>query len=203
MCRRMHKLPSDRCWWCGQDERQTRHHHFVNCAAWRPQIQELWKQVGKRCGWKHPRAPRVALFFDDERATKAALSFLRKPRVGQAITIPPRDGGGEEEREENEVDGEEGGPGPPHTKWNKGGAEGGGRRQGKESGGGFGFLFLLLLSSCFWYTGTRGSPAMTAGTPLRRGFLYVGDGNKGGRFKERKNTAAAVAHSGRKQLDKI
>ena len=33
LCRRMHKLPPDRCWWCGQDERQTRHHLFVNCAA--------------------------------------------------------------------------------------------------------------------------------------------------------------------------
>ena len=55
----------------------------------------------------------MALLFKDERATKAVLSFLRKTRVGQAITIPPRDGGGEEEREEDEADGEEGGPGPP------------------------------------------------------------------------------------------
>ena len=111
MCRRVHKLPSDRCWWCRQDERQTRHHLLVNCAAWRPQIQELWKEVGKRCGWKHPSAPRVTLLFNDERATKAVLSFLRKTRVGQMITIPPRDGEGE--REEAEVEGEEGGPGPP------------------------------------------------------------------------------------------
>ena len=111
MCRRVHKLPSDRCWWCGRDERQTRHHLFVNCEAWRPQIQELWKEVGKRCGWKHPRAPRMALLFKDERATKAVLSFLRKTRDGQMITIPPRDG--ETEREEAEVEGEEGGPGPP------------------------------------------------------------------------------------------
>ena len=92
LCRKVRKLPSDRCWWCGQDERQTRHHLFVNCEAWKPQIQELWKEVGKRCGWKHPRAPRVALLFNDERATKAVLSFLRKTRVGQAITITPRGG---------------------------------------------------------------------------------------------------------------
>ena len=39
------------------------------------------------------------------------MSFLRKTRVGQMITIPPRDGEGE--REEAEVEGEEGGPGPP------------------------------------------------------------------------------------------
>ena len=113
-----HKLPSERCWWCGQDERQTRHHLFVNRAAWGPQIQELWKEVGKRCGWKHSRAPRVALLFSDERATKAVLSFLRKTRVGQLVTILLRDGGGEEEAESErderaEGEGEEGGPGPP------------------------------------------------------------------------------------------
>ena len=73
----------------------------------------------------------MALLFGDERATKAVLSFLRKTKVGQMVTIPPRDeageeGGegseeeraeeeveGEEERAEEEVEGEEGGPGPP------------------------------------------------------------------------------------------
>jgi hypothetical protein len=46
LCHKVHKLPSDRCWWCGRDERQTRHHLFVNCEAWGPQIRELWKEVG-------------------------------------------------------------------------------------------------------------------------------------------------------------
>ena len=48
LCNKIHKLSSGRCWWCGQDERQTRHHLFVKCAAWKPQIKELWKDVG--CG---------------------------------------------------------------------------------------------------------------------------------------------------------
>ena len=48
--------------------------------------------------------PNHTLLFKDERATKAVLSFLRKTRVGQMITIPPRDG--ETEREEAEVEGE-------------------------------------------------------------------------------------------------
>ena len=114
----MRKLPSDRCWWSGQDKRQTRHHLFVNCAAWKPQIQELWKEVGKHCGWKYPRALQVALLFGDESATKVVRSFLRKTREGQLITIPPRDGGGEEETqrerdERAEAEGEEGRPGPP------------------------------------------------------------------------------------------
>lgn len=29
------------------------------------------------CEWKHPRAFRIALIFDGERATRAVLSFLR------------------------------------------------------------------------------------------------------------------------------
>ena len=64
-------------------------------------------------------APRMALRFGDERATKAVLSFLRKTKVGQIVTIPPRDEAGEEGGEEGEegerveVEGEEGGPGPP------------------------------------------------------------------------------------------
>ena len=91
----------------------------MNCAAWKPQIKELWKDVGYLCGWKHPRAPRMALLFGDERETKAVLSFLRKTKVEQMVTIPPRDEGEEEEGEVGfegeraEVGGGEGGAGPP------------------------------------------------------------------------------------------
>ena len=120
LCNKAHRLPSDKYWWCGQDVRQTRHHLFVNCAAWKPQIKELWKDVGYLCGWKHPRAPRMALLFGNERATKVVLSFLRKTNMGQMVTIPPRDEAGEEggegseeERAEEEVEGEGGGQGPP------------------------------------------------------------------------------------------
>ena len=121
LCNKIHKLSSDKSWWCGQDERQTRHHLFVNCAAWKPQIKELWKKVGYLCGWKHPRAPRMALLFGDERATKAVLSFLRKTKVGQRVTIPPRGEEGEEEGEEgskgkrDEVGRRRGGQGPHRT----------------------------------------------------------------------------------------
>ena len=118
LCNKIHQLSSDKCWWCGQDERQTRHHLFVNCAAWKPQIKELWKDVGYLCGWKHPRASRIALLFGDERATGAVLSSLRKTKVGQIVTIPPRGearGEGEEgsEEERAEVGGEEGELGSP------------------------------------------------------------------------------------------
>ena len=54
------------------------------------------------------------MLFNDERVTNAVLSFLRKARVGQMITISPRGGGGEEEeRAEAEVGGRRGGQGPP------------------------------------------------------------------------------------------
>lgn len=56
------------------------------------------------------------MLFGDERATKAVLSFLRRTKVGQMVTISCDE---EEEREEGsegkrgEVGGEEWGPGPP------------------------------------------------------------------------------------------
>ena len=33
LCSGIYKLLSDKRWWCSQDERQTRHHLFVNCAV--------------------------------------------------------------------------------------------------------------------------------------------------------------------------
>ena len=60
-------------------------------------------------------APRVALAFNDERATQAILSFLRETKVGRTMSTPPHpqaveegegDGGDEEVAEEE-------GPGPP------------------------------------------------------------------------------------------
>ena len=83
LCNKAHKLASDKCWWCDQNVRQTRHHLFVNCTAWKPQIKELWKDMGYLCGWKHSRAPRMALLFGDERATRAVLSFIRKAKWGR------------------------------------------------------------------------------------------------------------------------
>ena len=41
----------------------------------------------KLCGWKHPRAQTVALMFNDERAMRVVLSFLRDTEVGQMVTI--------------------------------------------------------------------------------------------------------------------
>ena len=61
----------------------------------------------------------MALLFGDERAAKVVLSFLWKTKVGQMVTIPPRDGGrgrggggNGSGVERDEVEGEEG-QGPP------------------------------------------------------------------------------------------
>ena len=160
----MHKLPSGRCWWCCRDERQSLRHLLGNGEAWRAQIQELWKEVGKRCGWKHLKTPRIALLFNDERATKAVLSFLRRTKVRQMVTIGPRGGEDEEEGEEEgpgereEAEGEERGPGivKGRSRWR-------GPPPGREVSSG-GFLFclcfgLLFFVYDFWYAGV---PAMTA-----------------------------------------
>ena len=40
----------------------------------------------------NPRAPRVALPFEDGRATRAVLTFLQENRVGRMVT-PPQTGG--------------------------------------------------------------------------------------------------------------
>ena len=53
--------------------------------------------------------------FEDERATEAALTFLRDMKVGCMVSLaPPEDEGEEEsEEEEGERESEEEGPGPP------------------------------------------------------------------------------------------
>ena len=40
---RFGQAPSDRCWWCGSGERQTRYHLFIRCRRWSPEIRRLWQ----------------------------------------------------------------------------------------------------------------------------------------------------------------
>ena len=83
---KIRKTDDDRCWWCGGGKKQTRHRLFTECRAWLPQIRRLWKDIGKACGWKHPRAPSVKLRWK-EKATEAVsrdtrvrcISTRRKP----------------------------------------------------------------------------------------------------------------------------
>ena len=99
----------DRYWWCGGGKQQTHRHFLTDCRALFPQIRRLWKDIGKACRWKHPKAPSAKW---KEKATKAVLVFLGDTRLGCFSTRrkPP-----EEERDGEGSDGEreEGGPGHP------------------------------------------------------------------------------------------
>ena len=103
-------LETNECRWCATGKRESRHHLFTECEAWRPQIRRLWRRIGKDCGWKHPRAPAVRKLWRKE-ATEAVLKFLEDTRVGcwtvtQGARRPAEDVG-------QGGEGEEGGPGPP------------------------------------------------------------------------------------------
>ena len=103
-------LETNECRWCATGKRESRHHLFTECEAWRPQIRRLWRRIGKDCGWKHPRAPAVRKLWRKE-ATEAVLEFLEDTRVGCWTVTQgarrPAEGVGQG------GEGEEGGPGPP------------------------------------------------------------------------------------------
>ena len=46
---RFGQATSDKCWWCGTGERQTRHRLFIRCRRWSPEIRRLWQRVEKDC----------------------------------------------------------------------------------------------------------------------------------------------------------
>ena len=104
------QVETSECRWCGSGKRESRHHLFTECEAWRPQIRRLWKRVGKDCGWEHPRAPAVRKLWREE-ATEAVLEFLRDTRVGCWTASRGAERLAEEADQGN--GGEEGGPGPP------------------------------------------------------------------------------------------
>ena len=74
------RLYSDEYWWCNCGRRQSRHHLFMECRAWAPQIRELWRRVGKDCGWEHPRVAVLRWLWKDDAV--GAVGFLESTRVG-------------------------------------------------------------------------------------------------------------------------
>ena len=125
--RRVGQAESDTCFWCGSGERQTRHHLFVKCRRWTPEIRKLWQKVRVETGWGG--APSIRKLFGDERNVKAILEFLEGTKVGKMPGRVPPAGGPDLEEEELEgfslqvleEDGQtdisssedEDGPGPP------------------------------------------------------------------------------------------
>ena len=71
---------SGECQWCRCGKRESRHHIFVECRAWVPQIQRLWKRVANDCKWRHPRAPAVRK-LRKEGAIEGVVQFLRDVRA--------------------------------------------------------------------------------------------------------------------------
>ena len=72
----LHERMTSECQWCRCGRRESRHHIFVECRAWAPQIRRLWQRVAKNCKWRHPRAPAVRKLWK-EGATEAVLEFPR------------------------------------------------------------------------------------------------------------------------------
>ena len=125
--RRVGQANSDRCFWCGSGAVQTRHHLFIVCRRWGPEIRELWQKVRMETGWGG--APSIRKLFGDERNVKAILGFLEKTKVGKMPSRILLAGGpdleeedlegyslrgtGEDVETEISSSGDEGGPGPP------------------------------------------------------------------------------------------
>ena len=78
---RIGQAESDRCFWCGSEEKQTRYHLFVKCRRWTPEIRELWQKVRMETEWGG--APSIRKLFGNEKNVKAILGFLEKTKVGK------------------------------------------------------------------------------------------------------------------------
>ena len=127
---RLHKIDSDRCWWCDTGQRQSRFHLVARCPVWAGQARVMWGRIRRLCEWERPRAPSVRRMFEDVRATPAVLSFRRDTWAGRMVSLAPclrlfllgdgwegrqggGGGGGGGERARESSSGEESSPGPP------------------------------------------------------------------------------------------
>jgi len=63
----------------------------------------MWRDVGKACRWRHPRAPAVRLLFK-EKAIPALLDFLRRTRVGEIVSLSSLPEGVEDLDETEEIE---------------------------------------------------------------------------------------------------
>ena len=125
---RVNQIESDKCFWCGSRERQTRFHFFARCRRWGPEVRNLWRRIRLESGWGG--APSIRRLFGDESNVPVILEFLRKTRVGKMLSRVLLAGGPDLEEEELEgfslqvleegvgetgdfLSGEEDGPGPP------------------------------------------------------------------------------------------
>ena len=98
--KRIGQADSDKCFWCGSGEKQTRYHLFVKCRRWKPEIRKLWQKVKMETGWGG--APSIRKLFGNEKNIKAILEFLDRTRVGKMPGRVLLSGGPDLEEEEME-----------------------------------------------------------------------------------------------------
>ena len=86
---RIKKLPSNKCWWCGRDEVQSRHHLFVRCKARKFQIRIV--DEGRRAvsgnTLETPQSPESRPFFvrrQEGYGSDFVLSLCYTPKDQQA-----------------------------------------------------------------------------------------------------------------------
>jgi hypothetical protein len=89
---KLRKTDSDLCWWCEDGKKQTREHLFKECKRWKTESNVLWKEVGKKLGWKHRKNKKISVLFSEDKVTGAVLQFLRDTDVGKIkarMIVPP------------------------------------------------------------------------------------------------------------------
>ena len=51
---KLHKIDSDKCWWCDTGQRQSRFHLVARCPAWAGQARVIWRRIGRLGEWDRP-----------------------------------------------------------------------------------------------------------------------------------------------------
>jgi hypothetical protein len=87
MKEKLKKIDSDQCWWYESGRRQTREHLFKECSAWKTQINNLWRQAGRKLGWRRPKMIKVSRLLREEKVIPDILQFLRDTGVGKVKRV--------------------------------------------------------------------------------------------------------------------
>ena len=83
--KRVGQADSDTCFWCGSGERQTRHHLFVRCRRWTPEIRKLWQTV--RAVFGAIGGPRPSV---DGLVSVYGLAIAGHPRMAWPSPLKPK-----------------------------------------------------------------------------------------------------------------
>jgi hypothetical protein len=76
--KRIGRVESDGCWWCGQQLRQIRQHLFYDCRSWTKERKTMLGKIGNK-KWK---AAQVSAVLAKRENTEAVLEYLASTKVG-------------------------------------------------------------------------------------------------------------------------